>query len=162
MNSNEMTSGQANASEAVKSLHRAAVQGLADARNSLAIHYAAGDGVSEDKVHAFIWFSAAAAQGNPDAIPNKDRVQLAKDDDIYKLIVAAAAGDAEAQRDLAVRLHGGDGIHSDEDAARFWIRKAAEGGDAWSQTTYALQLSRTEEPEARERVWWLTRAAEQG
>jgi hypothetical protein len=82
--------------------------------------------------------------------------------DIEALYRRANQGDPEAQRDLAIRLHKGDGVAQDPSAASFWLRKAAEGGDAWAQTQYAIQLRATKQPEnERESVEWLRRAAEQ-
>lgn len=153
----------ADSAEAVKWFLRGAVQGLAESQNSLAIHYATGNGVVQDQVRAFMWFAAAASNGSPDAVQNRDRVPLDRSTDIYKIISAAAAGEPEAQRDLAIRLHGGDGIQQDADAAHYWLHRAAESGDPWSQTTYALQLKRSDDPEVeREKVRWLSLAAEQG
>jgi hypothetical protein len=82
---------------------------------------------------------------------------------IDDLISRANAGEAEAQRELAIKLHEGNGIARDEIAAAGWLRKAAEGGDAWSQTTYAINLRSTKDPEnERQSVRWLALAAEQG
>lgn len=150
-------------SEAIKWLLRAALQGLADAQNSLAIHYAEGNGIAEDKIRAFMWFAAAASQGNAAASQNKERLRIDESSEVCKLIDAAASGDGDAQSHLAVKLHDGEGIQQDADAARFWLRKAAEGGHAGAQTTYALILRGTEDPDAqRESVWWLSKAVEQG
>jgi TPR repeat protein len=83
--------------------------------------------------------------------------------DINDLISRARSGDTEAQRELAFRLHEGDGIQRDAAAAEMWLKKAAEAGDAVAQTTYAILLRSTKEPESeRESVRWLTLAAEQG
>jgi hypothetical protein len=82
--------------------------------------------------------------------------------DVEALYRRANQGDPEAQRDLAICLHKGDGVAQDQSAASFWLRKAAEGGDAWAQTQYAIQLRATKQPEnERESVEWLKRAAEQ-
>ncbi len=149
--------------EAVKWFLRGAVQGLPESQNSLAIHYATGNGVVEDRVRAFMWFAAAASNGSSDAVQNRDRLPLDRNTEICKLISEAAAGEPEAQRDLALRLHGGDEIQQDANAAHYWLHRAAESGDPWSQTTYALLLKRSDDPEVeREKVRWLSLAAEQG
>jgi Sel1 repeat len=83
--------------------------------------------------------------------------------EIADLIAKAEAGNPDAQRNLAIRLHGGEGIQQDRGAATIWLKRAAEGGDAWAQTTFAIQLRVTKEPEnERESVRWLSLAAEQG
>ena len=82
---------------------------------------------------------------------------------IEDLISRANAGEADAQRDLAIKLQQGGGVARDEIAAAYWLRKAAEGGDAWSQTTQAINLRSTKDPEnERQSVRWLMLAAEQG
>lgn len=152
-----------NCLEAIKWYLCGALQDRPDAQTSLAIHYATGNGVAEDQVRAFMWFSAAAKGGSPDAIHNRERVPLDRNTDIYKLISAAAAGEVEAQRDLAIRLHEGHGIAQDDDASHYWIHKAAEAGDAWAQTTYALQLRPNDDPDVqKEKIKWFSRAGEQG
>ncbi len=137
--------------------------GDAVAQNTLAICYATGDGVAADLVRAYMWFSAAAAQGHPDAIKNRDKVPRERTGELYELISAAASGNVESQRNLAYQLHHGQGIDPDADAARYWLRRAADGGDAWAQTTYALKLGNSDDPDvAKEQVLWLTKAADQG
>jgi hypothetical protein len=82
--------------------------------------------------------------------------------DIEPLYRRANEGDPTAQRDLAVRLHNGDGVAQDPSAAGLWLQKAAEGGDAWAQTQYAIQLRQTRQPEdERASVEWLKRDAAQ-
>lgn len=148
-----------NESEALKWLRHAASQGLTDAQFSLAIHFAnAGD-----KLHAFIWFTAAAVQGNPDAAQRIEDLQLDQNTEICQLIIGAGSGDSEAQATLALKLQQGDGISPDEDASIFWLRKAAESGDAWAQSTYAIVLRKTQDPDKmRESVHWFSTAARQG
>jgi hypothetical protein len=86
-----------------------------------------------------------------------------KRSDLDTLYRRAHDGDPIAQRDLAVCLHNGDGVPQDRTAAILWLEKAAEGGDPWAQTQYAINLRSTGEPEKqRESVEWLKRAVEQG
>jgi TPR repeat protein len=83
--------------------------------------------------------------------------------DVETLYRRAEDGNPTAQRDFAVCLHNGDGVPQDRAAAMVWMKKAAEGGDPWAQTQYAIHLRSTGEPEnQRESVEWLKRAAEQG
>jgi TPR repeat protein len=83
--------------------------------------------------------------------------------DLATLYRQANDGDPAAQCDLAIRLHDGDGVPQDQSAASRWMKKAAEGGDPWAQTQYAIQLRSTGQQESqRESVEWLKRAVEQG
>lgn len=153
----------ADSTEAVEWFLRGAVQGHLASQNRLAIHYVTGNGVGEDPLRAFMWFAAAAGGGDPDAAENKDRVPIDHNAEIARLINAAAAGEVQAQLDLASRLHSGEGIHQDDEASRYWLRRAAESGDSWSQTTYALLLRQNDDPAVEAaRVWWLSQAAGQG
>ena len=54
-------------------LRRAADQGLPLAQLSLGVAYALGHGVQQDFVSAHMWFSLSAAQGNQDAVKDRDR-----------------------------------------------------------------------------------------
>jgi uncharacterized protein len=83
--------------------------------------------------------------------------------DPEELFKRANEGDIDAQRDLAIRLYNGDGLPQDQPSASLWLKKAADGGDPWAQTTFAIQLRATKEPEKeRESVEWLKRAVAQG
>jgi Sel1 repeat len=85
------------------------------------------------------------------------------DFDPKELLNRANEGDIDAQRDLAIRLYNGDGLPQDLVRANLYLKKAADGGDPWAQTTYAIQLRATKEPEKeRESIEWLTRAVAQG
>ena len=153
----------ADSAEAVRWFLRAAGKDLTYAQQNLAIHYATGNGVIEDPLRAFMWFAAAAGHGGLGAAENRDRVPIDRETEVCKLISAAASGEVEAQRELSIRLHGGDGLPGDEHAARYWLRKAANAGDAWSQMTYALQLPQSDDPAIeKERVRYIALAAEQG
>jgi TPR repeat protein len=52
-----------------------ALQGDADAQNFLGFMYADGDGVPEDNVQAYAWWSLAAAQGHENASMAKDIIR---------------------------------------------------------------------------------------
>lgn len=153
----------ADSTEAMRWFLRGAVQGEPEAQNNLAINFSTGDGVREDQLRAFMWFAAAASNGNRDAVQNLDLVPVDRNSDMCRLISAASAADPDAQRELAIKLYRGEGIQQDAEASSYWLRRAAESGDPWSQTTYALQLKRSDNPQVEiERVRWLSRAAEQG
>jgi TPR repeat protein len=58
----------------VKWLRKAADQGDAHAQNNLGFLYATGRGVPQDYIQAHMWFNLAGAQGDTDAINNRDLV----------------------------------------------------------------------------------------
>ena len=49
-----------------------AAQGHANAQNDLGLMYATGQGVPQDYVRAYMWFSLAAAKGFSEAQQNRD------------------------------------------------------------------------------------------
>jgi TPR repeat protein len=56
----------------------------------------------------------------------------------------------------SICLHNGEGVARDQLTGAHWFKKAAEGGDAWAQTQYAIQLRLSKLPEnERESVEWL-------
>jgi len=122
-----------------------------------------GTGVTQDKLLAQVWFALAASQGSETASINRDRLEQIDTSDIADQIAKAVAGDLEAQRNLAIRLYNGEGIQRDQGAAFLWVKRAADGGDAWAQTTFAIELRKTKTAESeRESVRWLSLAADQG
>jgi uncharacterized protein len=60
--------------EAVKWYTPAAEQGLPLAQFDLGVLYANGDGVPQDYVRAHMWFNLSAAQGDKNAIKDRDRI----------------------------------------------------------------------------------------
>ena len=56
----------------MKSYTLAAEQGTSDAHFGLGWMYYNGEGVPENNVRAYVWYSVAAAQGNETARANKD------------------------------------------------------------------------------------------
>jgi localization factor PodJL len=68
---------------------RAAEFGLRDSQYNLAVLYARGMGVQQDLAQSFLWFSAAAAQGDEDAAKKRD--------DVAAKLDAKALGAARAQ-----------------------------------------------------------------
>ena len=50
----------------------AAEQGYVNAQYNLGLMYSIGEGVPQNNVRAYVWFSVAAAQGNEDARTNRD------------------------------------------------------------------------------------------
>lgn len=80
-------------------------------------------------------------------------------DDILK---RAKAGDPEAQAEMAYNCLSGPTASGDLEVAMGWLRLAAEGGNAWAQTEYAIKLRSTKDPEKQiESVHWLRLACDQ-
>jgi hypothetical protein len=69
--------GQADSAKALKLLRPLAERGYEGAENSLGLAYASGAGVPQDYVLAHMWFNLAGAQGNEDAIRNRDNIAKA-------------------------------------------------------------------------------------
>ncbi|MEE8435016.1 MAG: tetratricopeptide repeat protein [bacterium] len=59
----------------MKWFRRAAEHGDAAAQSNLGGMYGEGQGVPQDDVLAHMWFSLAAAQGNEEAVKNRDIVE---------------------------------------------------------------------------------------
>jgi TPR repeat protein len=149
-----------NYNEAAKWFRRASEKGDPDGQYKLAGLYHVGRGVSQDKLLARVWFALAASQQAPN---NRAIPEQIPGSEIVDQIEKAEAGDVEAQRNLAIRLDGGDGIQRDPGAAALWVKRAAEGGDAWSQTTFAIELRKSKKvKDERESIRWLSMAADQG
>ena len=52
----------------------AARQGYASAQSNIGVMYFNGEGVSQNDIRAYMWWSVAAAQGNEVARSNRDRI----------------------------------------------------------------------------------------
>ncbi|MBF0158487.1 MAG: sel1 repeat family protein [Magnetococcales bacterium] len=62
---------------AVKWFRLAALQGHAAAQYNLGVRYANGRGVPQpDVIEAYMWFTLAVAQGDPDALVARDRIAM--------------------------------------------------------------------------------------
>ncbi len=112
---------------------RAAV-GDADAQYELGVAYENGVGVARDYVQAMTWFTKAAAT-NAKAQAELDKL-TALHAQYLALKAGAEAGDAKAQYDFAVSLHGPNRAWGETDDA-VWIRRSAEKGYAPAQAQTA-------------------------
>lgn len=145
--------------EAANWFRRAAEQEYHHAQLNLGAMYYEGRGLARDRDLARVWTSLCAARGDPEAQANLACIK-STNPEFEALINKAIGGDVESQRDLAVRLHNGDGVPKDESAAAVFLRRAAQGGDPWAQTTLAIELRDTKKPEKEEEsVRWLLKAA---
>ena len=58
----------------MKWYRKAAEQGFSQAQYNLGVSYAMGNGVPQDDVLAYMWFSLAGASGDEDAKTNRETV----------------------------------------------------------------------------------------
>ena len=139
-----VTAAQAESRE-LKKLTVAAEKGDADAQNSLATAYAAGEGVQQDDAEAVKWFRRAAEQGYASAQFNlgvmfargrgvlQDHAEAAE---WYRL--AAEQGDTNAQFNLGLMYHYGRGVLRDPVQAHKWYNLAASNQEEAQQRDESL------------------------
>lgn len=150
---------------------KAADQKVPEATFQLAMILIDGGEELGDRARAFVLMQEAADAGHLlaqfnyaqmliDRTPGQSGVLLA----VPYLEKAAQAGLAEAQYAMAqIRASGADGQSIDGEAARAWLRKAAEQGFDTAQIELGSWL--VEQPSAREQeegFGWLMRAASAG
>jgi len=143
----EMDNPPRNIEKGIRSLERAADQGLATAQATLGMIYFTGIGAPRDPQEALKWCSLASRQNLPlgmfylgmaysagDGIP--------KNNDFSNRWIGSAAerGLMMAQLTLGMKLALGDGIERNLDLGVQWLRQAANRGSAEAQ----LQLRRFE------------------
>ena len=118
----------------------AADQGDADAAFALGRMHASGEGVQEDALRSFLYFSQAAKKLHPWAlltiasITNNDPKHLAHT--AYAL--AAEQGVAQAQHEMGMRFATGQGVAADDGQACVWYARAAEQGHVDAQCSLAM------------------------
>ena len=71
---NPAANGRPDFATAAESFRRAAEHGVRDSQYNLAVLYARGLGTGQDLVQSYLWFSAAAAQGDEEAGRKRDEV----------------------------------------------------------------------------------------
>ncbi len=71
---NPAANGRPDFATAAAAFRRAAEHGVRDSQYNLAVLYARGLGVSQDLVQSYLWFSAAAAQGDEEAGRKRNEV----------------------------------------------------------------------------------------
>lgn len=71
---NPAANGRPDFATAATAFRRSAEHGVRDSQYNLAVLYARGLGVSQDLVQSYLWFSAAAAQGDDEAGRKRDEV----------------------------------------------------------------------------------------
>jgi TPR repeat protein len=147
--------------EAMKWFHLAAEQDYPLAQLNLGSMYYEGRCAPENLDLARLWWSLSAAHG--DALAQKS-LSLTEpvNTEFDALVGKAIGGDVESQRNLAIHLHYADGAPHEKSAAMIFLRRAAEGGDPWAQTTLAIELRNTKKPDKEvESVRFLSLAAAQ-
>ena len=138
---------------------KAAEKGFAPAEFSLGLCYVHGKGVPQDFDKALGWYQKAAEQKNSDAMLNlaflyHNGQGVPKDEkrSFDYVRQAAEAGSADAQFQLGMDYFNGEnGLQSDNDLARKWLRRSAEQGHVAAQFNYAMLLK----AEPSEVYFWL-------
>lgn len=121
--------------QAARWYRMAALQGLPEAQNNLAVLYKDGQGLPQDYAQAAHWFTLAARQGNVLAQSNLGWLYqsgngVAQDFDSARhwYLLAACQGHAAAQNNLATMYRDGQGLKPNADSARYWFEQAARQG----------------------------------
>lgn len=113
---------------------RAATKGDAAAMYELGSSYLRGRGARKDPRRAVRWLLAAAESGHGRACSKLDDLAdegfVRARDVMPRLRRAAAAGDADAQLALGLRLEAAAGVRSNRKEALRWYRRAAQQGRA--------------------------------
>ena len=155
---------EANPQQAVKYILKAANAGLAQAQYNLGLLYANGHGVELNLPTASQWFEKAAVQGLPEAALDYGLMVYGGDAGIRKdykigsqwLLVAANAGNANAQLYIARILAAGRGMPKDRvEAAKFYIlaKKAGKKDADLDVMMSNLSAPQTGDAERRARVF---------
>lgn len=169
--------------QAIEHYEKAATAGSGKAQYRLGLLYSGGIKTPRDDAKADKWLSAAAAQGDEDAVAlleqRNSTVKSQRDKNFYRaesLHVAgqykkAAAiwqrlnntGDTRSRTRLAWMYEAGQGMPRDLDKAAMYFHQSAEEGDAEAQYALAVMLhtgkGQTKNIEAAQE--WLQRAAAQ-
>lgn len=86
-------------------------------------------------------------------------------DELKGVFSSAKKGDVKAQSELASRYLSGSMLPKDDYRAVYWLKLAAEGGDAFAQTNYGIALQNGLgglERDCTEAIEWFLKAAEKG
>ena len=143
---------------------KAAARGEVRSQWHLGFLYENGNGVVKNRTIARSWYEMAAAQNFG---PAKDALAKLKSE-LESLEKCATDGDAEAQFNLGMRYHEGDGVKQDASTARVWFEKAAASrwwskapakGHAGAQFQLGLLYKGNDLATARR---WYEKAAAQG
>lgn len=133
-------------SKAVKYLSKASELGHSDAQNSFGLMYQGGQGVEQSYQLAKKWFTESAQHGNPYAMLNLGSLYtngwgVSRDyrkgcDYYFKAAVKGKLAQAESNVGIC-HMNGEFDGKKDYQAARFWLDKAANKGNA-----YAIKIMR--------------------
>ena len=111
---------------------KAASAGNAHAQYLLGIHYEGGLGVERSHEQALAWYEKAATNGHLDAQTTLGQIYLSKEQNeegVKWTRLAAEAGEAVAQVNLAICYQTGQGVEQSDAEAIRWTQKAAEQGN---------------------------------
>jgi len=158
-------------SKAFASFEKSAKLGFGKAKDYLGDCYRNGQGVEKDLYEAARWYKDAADNNgtanaahslafmymNGEGVPENEKKAV----DYF--MIAAEGGIIQAQRIIAQEYVSGDILNRDYEAARVWMEKAANQGDAQAQLMlgryYVSDFGYNDDQKAFE---WFEKAAEQG
>ena len=157
--------------KAFASFEKSAKLGFGKAKDYLGDCYRNGQGVEKDLYEAARWYKDAADNNgtanaahslafmymNGEGVPENEKKAV----DYF--MIAAEGGIIQAQRIIAQEYVSGDILSRDYEAARVWMEKAANQGDAQAQLMlgryYVSDFGYNDDQKAFE---WFEKAAEQG
>ena len=157
--------------DVIKSIEKAADQGLAAAQYNLGLMYDGGRGVQQNDTKACEWYQKAADQGFAAAQYNLGLmydgghgVQQDETKACEWYQKAADQGFAAAQYNLGFMYDGGHGVQQDETKACEWYQKAADQGFAAAQFQmgYMFEQGRGVQQDDTKAIEWYQKAADQG
>ncbi|KAG0239404.1 hypothetical protein BGW41_007668 [Actinomortierella wolfii] len=160
-----------NASDGVKWIFKAAIQGDSNAQFYLGVRYEDGQGVTQSHVEAVKWYTKSALQGNASGQHNLANMYLEgrgveknPAEALKWFQMAADQGLASAQCNLGMLYLGGRGIDKNKAEAVRWLTKSANQGYVVAQCNLGLtfHVGDVVEENKAMAVEWYTKAAEQG
>lgn len=145
--------------EGFKWMYKAAEQGNAEALLNIGMAYEHGVGVSSDVDESKKWYRKACDKG----IESGCLSSMSELDNLKKL---ADEGNMSAQNNLGVRYYKGEGVDQNYEKAFNYLLKAAEQGDAKSQSSIASMyldgIGTGVPPDRVEAILWFNTACMNG
>ena len=147
----------------------AAKQNHTEAEYYVGLYYQNGKGVQRDLDQAIFWYEKAAIKKDKNALYHLAMILIKQEPKDYALISrlleqAAALDHPNAQYNLAVMYHKGDGVEQSLSKAFFWYEKAADANLAIAQYNLGMiyfEGAIVEKDEIKAKELW-QKAADQG
>jgi uncharacterized protein len=147
----------------------AAKQNHTESEYYVGLYFQNGKGVEKDIDQAIFWFEKAAMKKDKNALYHLAMILIKQEDKDFKLIAslldqAAQLEHPNAQYNLAVMYHKGDGLKMDLDKAFYWYEKASDKNIAMAQYNLGMMYFEgivVEKNEIKAKELW-QKAADQG